>query len=61
MKIAYVFGGGSAFLILALALAGFTSNIVQFGLDQLLDAPSNKLGAFVHLYVWANRLGWTAL
>ena len=60
MKIAYVFGGGSAFLILALALAGFTSNIVQFGLDQLLDAPSNKLGAFVHLYVWANRLGWTA-
>ena len=60
-KIALVIGGGSAFLVLALALAGFTSNIVQFGLDQLLDVPSNKLGAFVHLYVWADRLGWAAV
>ena len=58
-KIIFFIGGGSAFLVLAIALAGFTSNIVQFGLDQLLDAPSNKLGAFVHFIVWANRLGWT--
>ena len=60
-KIAYVVGGGGAFLVLAIALAGFTSNIVQFGLDQLLDAPSNKLGAFVHVYVWANRIGNTVI
>ena len=59
-KVLYVIGGASAFFVLALGLAGFTSNIVQFGLDQLLDAPSNKLGAFVHMYVWANRIGYTA-
>ena len=59
-KVGFAVGGGSAFLILAIGLAGFTSNIVQFGLDQLQDAPSNKLGAFVHLYVWANRIGYTA-
>ena len=59
-KIVYIVGGGCAFFVLAIGLAGFTSNIVQFGLDQLLEAPSNKLGAFVHLYVWANRVGYTA-
>ena len=58
IRIAFAVGEGSAILILAIGLAGFTSNIVQFGLDQLQDAPSNKLGAFVHLYVWANRLGY---
>ena len=59
-KVGFAVGGGSASLILAIGLAGFTSNIVQFGLDQLQDAPSNKLGAFVHTYVWANRIGYTA-
>ena len=59
-KILLALGGGITFILLALGLAGFTSNIVQFGLDQLFDAPSNKLGAFVHLYVWANRIGFTA-
>ena len=58
-KIVYVLGGLSVLILLGLGFAGYTSNIVQFGLDQLLDAPSNKLGAFVHLYVWADRLGWT--
>ena len=28
-------------------------------LDQLQDAPSIKLSAFIHLYVWANRFGNT--
>ena len=58
-KIVYVLGGLSVLILLGLGLAGFTSNIVQFGLDQLFDAPSSKLGAFVHLYMWAYRLGWT--
>ena len=34
-------------------------DLVQLGLDQLFDAPSYKLGAFVHWYVWANRVGNT--
>ena len=59
-KAAYVVGGSSEFFVLGIGLAGFTSNIVQFGLDQLQDAPSNKLGAFAHLYVWANRIGCTS-
>ena len=60
VKIVLFVGGGGAFLILAIGLAGFTSNIVQFGLDQIQDAPSNKLGVFVHMYVWASRIGYAA-
>ena len=55
----FVLGALMTFIPLAIGLAGFTSNIVQFGLDQLQDVPSIKLSAFIHLYVWANRLGNT--
>ncbi len=31
----------------------FNSNIIQFGLDQLIDKPSEYLGKFMHWLVWA--------
>ena len=44
-------------LLLSLGFAGFQSNAVQFGLDQLQDAPSQELSLFLHWYVWTSNLG----
>ena len=30
----------------------FEANAIQFGLDQLLDAPSDHLSAFIQWYFW---------
>ena len=35
----------------------FHANIVQFGFDQLLDAPSHYIGLFIHWCMWAESLG----
>ena len=37
-------------LISLIGISGFQANAVQFGLDQLMDAPSNKLSLFLHWY-----------
>ena len=53
-------------LIAALAIAsilstsgfsGFQANVVQFGLDQLLDSPSEDLSTFLHWFVWTDYVG----
>ena len=44
-------------IFLSLGFAGFQSNAVQFGLDQLKDAPSEKLSVFLHWYVWTSYIG----
>ena len=38
--------------ILYLGLAGFTANVVQFGMDQLHDSPGEDRTLFIHWYVW---------
>ena len=35
----------------------YESNIIQFGLDQLLEAPTPKLIVFIHWYYWAQNFG----
>ncbi len=30
----------------------FNANIIQFGMDQLHDAPSDQLSIFIHWYIW---------
>ena len=35
----------------------YESNIIQFGLHQLLEAPTPKLIAFIHWYYWAQNIG----
>ena len=47
--------GGIGLTIIGLGL--FEANIIQFGLDQLLEAPTPKLIAFIHWYYWAQRGG----
>ena len=44
-------------LLITAGLAGYQANIVQFGLDQLLEAPSKDLGLFIHWLMWTHTLG----
>ena len=37
--------------------SGLQSNIVQFGLDQMLDASSEELSLFLHWFVWTKHVG----
>ena len=49
---------GSIFgLVMAVGLAGFKANAVQFGTDQMLEAPGEELSFFIHWYVWADYVG----
>ena len=36
------------FLLFAIGQSGYQANFIQFGLDQLLEAPSEYLGLFIH-------------
>ena len=48
---------GVAVILFTMGFTGFQANAVQFGLDQLLDAPSEELSMFLHWYVWTDCLG----
>ena len=37
---------------MVLGLAGFLSNIIQFGMDQLQDAPTTEVTSFIVWYIW---------
>ena len=45
------------FVVYIVGLAFFQANAIQFGLDQLLEAPTPKLIAFIHWYYWAQNVG----
>ena len=49
------------FVIYIAGLALFQANAIQFGLDQLLEAPTSKLIAFIHWCYWAQNVGSLAL
>ena len=40
-----------------IGLAGYHSNFIQLGLDQLFEAPSRYLGLFIHYAIWAFQSG----
>ena len=44
-------------ILIILGLACYQANVIQLGLDQLFEAPSEKLGLFVHWFMWAYTLG----
>ena len=48
------------FVLFVLGFSVFASNVMQFGLDQLMEKPSESLGVFVHWFVWAGKLGAVA-
>ena len=43
-------------LITVIGIAGFGANFIQFGLDQLLEAPSHHQALFVHWAKWSYDL-----
>ena len=45
--------------LLIIGFAGYEANFIQFGIDQLTDAPSEYLGLFVHWVEWFTMLGTT--
>ena len=45
------------FIMYIIGLGLYEANIIQFGLDQLLEAPTPKLIAFIHWYYWAHYVG----
>ena len=45
------------FLVYIIGLGFFQANAIQFGLDQLLEAPTPKLISFIHWYYWAQNFG----
>ena len=46
-----------SFVLIVVGLSFFNSNILQFGLDQLMEKPSDSLGVLVHWAVWAIKIG----
>ena len=44
-------------VIFFIGLAYYQANFIQFGLDQLLEAPSSSLAFFIHWIIWADNLG----
>ena len=52
---------GAAILCIVASIGIFEANAIQFGTDQLLDAPSSQLSAFIHWYFWSTHLGQQAL
>ena len=47
---------GSGLLIAILGVTGYGANFIQFGLDQLLEAPSQHQAIFVHWAKWCYDL-----
>ena len=39
-------------LVVAIGLEGYQANVIQFGLDQLQDASTTEITAFICWYVW---------
>ena len=52
-----LFTSGCSYLLFVVGHSNYRANIIQFGLDQLLDAPSSSLALFIHWLIWAENLG----
>ena len=44
-------------LVFIIGLVGYQANVIQLGLDQLFEAPSQYLGLFIHYSTWIFRIG----
>ena len=48
---------GLMVMIGLIAIGLFESTAIQFGMDQMLEAFSDKLSSFIHWYYWSSKLG----
>ena len=49
------------FVVMAMGLGGFQSNIIQLGTDQLIDASANEISSFIFWYVLLMNLSGLSL
>ena len=47
----------ASYMVCILSGGVFEANAIQFGLDQLLEAPTPKLITFIHWYYWIQNVG----
>ena len=45
------------FMLFLSSIVAFNANVIQFGLDQLHDAPAESSSLYIHWYVWTNQMG----
>ena len=55
-RILFIIIGAISVIFFVIGLAGYQANFIQLGLEQLLEAPSEYLGLFVHLSMWVYNL-----
>ena len=48
-------------ILFIIGIGLFEANAIQFGLDQLLEAPTPKLITFIHWYYWSQNVGHIAV
>ena len=48
----------AAFVALTVGIAGFQTNIIPFGTDQMPGASGQELVAFIHWYYWTEYVGF---
>ena len=53
----YFYLSGTALVIGLLGLGMFESTAIQFGMDQMPEAPSKQFSTFIHWYYWCSYLG----
>ena len=44
-------------LVFIIGLVGYQANVIQLGIDQLFEAPSQYLSLFIHYATWVFRIG----
>ncbi len=49
---------GCSYILFVIGHSNYRANIIQFGLDQLLEAPSSSLALFIHWLIWAEKDGY---
>ena len=49
---------GIALIVIVIGNAGFYSNMLAYGLDQMQDSSSSQVRAFIHWLVWAMFVGF---
>ena len=47
----------SGALLLLCSLVTFSANVIQYGMDQLHDAPADDSVLYIHWYVWTSYVG----
>ena len=48
-------------MLFGIGLTCYYANFVQFGLDQLMEAPSEYLSLFIHWIMWANNVAYAVI